>query len=135
MDKMAILLEALSQKLGVAVDVLWGALVKQAGIERYSWMLFLFFTVLLTSMTLIVVYKMFHKKTIWELKQKEDRYYHYDWDEHTGEIAFSVISGVLSIIFLGVFMGNISNIIACFVNPEYIALRKILTALSGGGGD
>lgn len=134
MDKLIPLLEQLSKKLGVAVDVLWAALVKQARIEGISWIVFYVFTIICVAAALILLRNLFHKKAVWENAHDDEvgRGYTYQWDEHSGEIVLVSIVGALAFIVLLVAVCSLDDSIACFTNPEYIALKKVLTALSSG---
>jgi hypothetical protein len=112
MEKLTAIVEQLAAKLGVAVDVLWAAMMRQAFISSVADLLWI--AGLLYAMTWVVKYvRLVHKKV-------DDR----DWDE----IAWLPCAIVCCVAF-GFCIGTIASLpmtFAGFFNPEYWALMKIL---------
>lgn len=110
--KLAELLDKLSTKLGVAVDVLWAALLKQAVIAAITDLIVLGL-VAYAGVWVVRYVKLCHKNV-------QER----DWDE----IAW--LPCALVVVAYSLFVvGGISSlpmIFAGFFNPEYWALMKII---------
>lgn len=112
MDKLTALLETLAAKLGVAVDVLWAALMRQAMISGLADLVFIAATVaaLVGTWKYVVLV---HRKV-------EER----DWDE----IAW-LPCGLIAAAMVGVSFAVLADLpmtLAAFFNPEYWALMRIL---------
>lgn len=112
MDKLTALLETLAAKLGVAVDVLWAALMRQAFIAGVSDLIFL-------AAVAAAVYGTW-KYVVLVYRKVEAR----DWDE----IAW-LPCGLVAAVMVGVSfasLGSLPMMFAAFFNPEYWALMQIL---------
>ena len=106
-EQLTTLLETLSGKLGVATEVLWGALLRQAPISSITNI------VVLVLLSVLVVFAV-----IWLSKQEVDE---------CNPIWFLVFCA--SVATLIAFFTTVEKTIAGFINPEYWALSKILETL------
>ena len=112
MENLTALLEKLALKLGVAVDVLWAALMRQAVVSSICDLIWM--AALAYGLTLVIKYvRLCHSKV-------EDR----TWDE----IAWLPCAMVCLVAF-GLVIATIASLpmtFAGFFNPEYWALMKII---------
>ena len=107
---------ALADKLGVATDVLWAALIRQAAIDG---------TVMLVQCLLFLV--AFGVYVRWIIRDPGD----IDYDARDVRQAVIIIGGITSVIGLALVILAINDIIAAFLNPEYWALHKVMKLLQG----
>ena len=105
-----IMLEKLAAKLGTTVDLLWGALVKQASISG------------LTRAVMIIVWITAFTVLAWMIKK-----YTIKTDDEKMVIfgVWSVWSAAL-LLFMFIITMEIGPIIGAIINPEYWALMKIM---------
>jgi hypothetical protein len=107
------LIERLAERMGTTAEHLWGVLVRQAPISSASKLA----GFLVLACVLVVLYRVVVKKT------KPGG----DWNDGCGSIMLPWGAwGLMTVILLAVFMGEVGNIVAGFVNPEYWAMRVIL---------
>lgn len=112
MEQLTALLEKLAAKLGVAVDVLWAALMRQAFISGISDLIFLAAVAVASYGTWKYVQHVHHKV--------DGR----EWDE----IAW-LPCGLVAAVMVGVIFAALCGLpmmFAAFFNPEYWALMRIL---------
>jgi hypothetical protein len=113
------LLHQLAAKLGTTADHLWAILVRQAFVSGCTDLLFYMFTLAIVCATA--------KKTKrWTAAMKEA-------DEEPVALFYAgtiSASWVLSLVFIIVSVVSIQDTVAAFVNPEYWALKQILSAVS-----
>jgi hypothetical protein len=112
MEQLTALIDKLAAKLGVAVDVLWAALMRQAFVSSLVDLVWV--AALLYGMVWVVRYvKFVHQKV-------EDR----SWDE----IAWfpCAIVCVVAFVLCIVTIDGLKMTFAGFFNPEYWALMKLL---------
>jgi hypothetical protein len=119
MESVTVLLRELAEKLGTTTEYLWGVLVKQAPISSISNL----FMVGLTILFSFGLWKL-HK---WLMGNYADtKYSRYDEYEEA-----AIIPMVFLFIIIGVFIiagfFTIPSIITGFLNPEYWALKEILS--------
>lgn len=112
------LIKELSDKLGVAAEVLWAALLKQAPIAAAS--SFMTSTILL-SVAAAAIYAAWR---FWKNSINAKN----DYDEQAGWQFACGLACVVSIITVFVFTVTThpSEVLAGFFNPEYWALKQIL---------
>lgn len=112
-DQITILLQKLSEKLGTTSEYLWGVLIKQAYIDAtISTVIFL-----IACLGCFLIFKL-HKKFSREEKYDEDFL-------PPAMVIGSFIWGLITIITFCTFVSDLSG----FFNPEYKALRQILSSL------
>lgn len=108
------LIEKLAAKLGTTAEHLWGVLVRQAPISSATEAIAL----AIYATVMVWGYRLVREKT------KEDG----DWNDNCGSIVLPwIIWGVGTLILLIVLCFSLSNIVAGFANPEYWALKEILS--------
>jgi hypothetical protein len=112
MDKLTVLLEQLAAKLGVAVDVLWAALMRQALISGIADLIFLGAVAAFLFGTWKYVV-LVHRKV-------EAR----EWDEIAWLPCGFVAVAMVGITFAA--LAGLPMMFAAFFNPEYWALMRIL---------
>ena len=108
-------LEVLASKLGVAVELLWEALLRQAIINGIVDLIF-YILIGCSIYPAILLWKWIYKKV------END-----NWDE----IAYAwpgLLSVVLFILILAAFLSSYMTV-ASFLNPEYWALDRILKGI------
>lgn len=115
MNNITPLLEQLATKLGTTTEYLWAAMLRQAPIEGVVWIV----QIVLTVIGVFLI----HKFTLFTRKKIRDG----DWDEIA--MALPVAGWAFILILCVVIFFSISEIMACFFNPEYWALDHILSKL------
>lgn len=119
MNELTVLLEKLASTMGTNVEILWGALLTQAPISA---------TVsLIGCITIIVCYlfafRFVRKKTT--LLEGEN-YPEWDRDEKIPAYGALLFTGIVITIIVLI---SLENIISGYFNPEYWALKEILTGI------
>ena len=109
------LLEVLAIKLGTTTDYLWNILLKQAPIN---------FVVDCIQYLLIIIGCLFWYKATMKLHKN---FQEEGWDE-VNYLWVGIIWGILIVLVLTMFF-CLPDTIYSLVNPEYWALKKILTAI------
>lgn len=116
-EKYAQLLETLATKLGTTAEHLWGVLVRQAPISGMTnLVLCIIFALGLWKLIIFVKHKTNHRNADW--------YY----DRHPAWFGVSVVTAMISI---GLLI-SIPTIVTAFANPEYWALKQLLSMVRGG---
>jgi len=117
MDQIAPILQQLADKLGVASEVLWQALLKQAAINAY----YRIFVVALTLPLIVIGVRMFFKynamrnaATTWTDREYAENYM-------LGGIALFAIPMLLDLALMG-------GVFTRLLNPEYWAIQQIMGA-------
>lgn len=113
MDNLTNLIDALASKLGVAVDVLWAALIRQAFIAGI---------VDLTIIALLCVAAFYMKTWAAWLLKNENRIDEMAW------FPFGVVAALVVVSIICV-LSELPITLAAFFNPEYWAVNKILGTL------
>jgi hypothetical protein len=117
-DRAAVILEKLAAKLGVASEILWAAMLRQAPIDAAVGLVFsgiVFIATWLVYRWGVLIYK---RTTL----TGPDR-----WDAGIWLI-FGIVAGIMSLFVLGAFIA-MPMVIAGFFNPEYWALHELLSAI------
>ena len=113
MEKLVPILEQLAKSLNVTTEYLWSALLKQAFIDG---------VVSVVQFILIIISNFV---LVWGSKKVYSLVENSDWDELNylwiGSLALIVIILDLAAFF------SFDTLLACFLNPEYWALEKILS--------
>lgn len=112
------LLSELAEKLGTTAEYLWEVLVKQAPVAGIGEVLSLvagFVTLSVISFVFLKLYKKYTEGSSYSIG---------DGDVFVGMITFLV--GMVWVAFFFISINSITNIITCFTNPEYWALKQIL---------
>jgi uncharacterized Tic20 family protein len=120
-EQTAKLVEQLAQKLGTTADYLWSVLLKQAPISAITDLVFFAFTIILG----VVIYKV-HKHLLAEKDGNNSIYY----DLEEGAVVPMIFVLVIWAIMFIACLCSIGNIINGFLNPEYWALKEILSSLN-----
>ncbi len=116
-------LDKLSTELGVAKEVMWGALIKQAPIDYITHVL----QTTLLGISLFIIFKYMH--LIPTEFYKENNYRGVlEW--HAGGVAMCVVGVVL--VFAFIIMLFLCLDITKLINPEYWALSQILDLFKQG---
>ena len=118
MENLTQLLSMLAAKLGTTVEYLWTVLIKQAaisGVQNLIWGI-----ICIVPIILWVYYFRYFLKNKEEIKRK------YDDELHIIGLSVSLI---VSLVFLALFAECINTAITAFINPEYWALKEILSQL------
>lgn len=113
-------LNALAEKMGVAADYLWTALLKQAPVESTS---DLIIGLVALPIAITVAYKLLRKGILIAS----------NYETEGSGVVLSIASGIallLSVIGECFFVSDLTNILAGFYNPEYWALHKVLSLLA-----
>ena len=117
-DNTRILLEGLAEEMGVAVEVLWGALLRQAPIAGAMGLLGVLLFAAVTVIGLFLVCR--------ALRSCEG-----DLDD-LSRFGLLLAGAVLAVCFGAILLAEIPRVgiyLAGFLNPEYWALREVLTLL------
>ena len=119
-DQTTKLIEQLAQKLGTTAEYLWTVLLKQAPISALTDLFYLVITTII-GIGLYKLHKYFCKDGIGEYDNSL-----YDDNDYVAPvmIALTIIWGIC---IIACFF-SIGNIINGFVNPEYWALKQILSS-------
>lgn len=108
------LIEKLAEKLGTTAEHLWAVLVRQAPISSATDAIALS----IAAAVMVWGYWLVREKT------KDDG----DWNDQCGSIALPwIIWGVGTLAILLLMCCKCSGIVAGFLNPEYWALKEILS--------
>ncbi len=122
-DNTAKLLEQLAQKLGTTTEYLWRVLLKQAPISATTTLLQIFL-ILLFGWGLWKIHKRLMKK------QGEGNYSENLYEEWEMGAMFPMALGTLIFsIMLVISLFSISDVINGYFNPEYWALKEVLSSL------
>jgi hypothetical protein len=113
------LIEQLAQKLGTTSEYLWKVLIKQAPISAFTDILYF----ILTIIGGVVIFKI-HKRLLKKDSDGDSIYYK---AEEGAIIPMIIITLLWIICFLGFFF-SIGDIINGFLNPEYWALKQVLSS-------
>ncbi len=122
MEKVIPLLEQLAAKLGTTIDKLWGVLLKQAPISG-TVDLFLCIGLILVA---VRCFRFVKRMTTVPPKTLEDLYPHAKWEDEGAGFAWVGVGFLLLVVGLIVIF-SVHNIAATFFNPEYWALKEILS--------
>lgn len=109
------LLSELAQKMGVTVDMLWAALIKQAPIEAC------------TNIAQIILGFLF-LASIWVWRAHLDK----DGKDEDTYIISTIITYFITFFFLIGSIVALSEIVAGFLNPEYWALKELTKMFKRG---
>lgn len=122
-DNATKLLEQLAQKLGTTTEYLWKVLLRQAPISA---------TIILLQITAVLVFGW----TLWKIHKRlmkvqgDERYSENLYEEwHMGAILPMVIGALLFAGMLCWSLAAVSDAINGYFNPEYWALREILSVV------
>lgn len=116
------LLQKLAEKLGTTVEYLWQVLLKQAQIDAFT-TLFQFALIALFGITLYRLHKKF-LKPISDDRYSDNLYSKYD----EGIICPMFIGAIVFAILAICAFFSITDMVNGFLNPEYWALQRILSA-------
>lgn len=118
------LLEQLAAKLGTTAEKLWAVLLKQAPISGMANL------ILCVGLVLFAVkcFRFVNRKTTVPLMTEENQYPRGEWESEGSFFAWTGI-GILFFVVGLVIAFSVNNIAAAFFNPEYWALKEILSVL------
>lgn len=123
-DQTAKLLEQLAQKLGTTTEYLWSILLKQAPIDATVTLLQTIF-ILFVGWGIFKVHKRLLKKPA--NQDYDDSYYEkYDLGAMVPMVIVTIGWGIMAIICFCCF----GSIISGYLNPEYWALKEILSSIA-----
>lgn len=127
-DKVADVLRELESQLGIAVEYIWKALVKQSYVDGISSFIWGVVWLIVFILTIILAPRIFKKSN----KSYEDAE---DSDEATlyEFIGCAILIGSIAIVLISlpVSINMIVNGIKQFLNPDYYAIEKILSLVNG----
>lgn len=118
MKELTELLAKLAEKLGTTTQYLWGVLIKQASVEIY-----IFISVFVLTIIGAIITTLLLKST--------QKY----WDKENAPaiawftLTFGIIFAFATVIGLGYFLANITDVITSINNPEYWALQEVLKSI------
>ena len=117
-------LSGLSKGLQVGGEHVYDVLVKQQRINSYIWITLLPFTILFA----ILFVRCLQTGQLNFAQIKKDSGYSYpDW--YSKDIVLSAVTGILALTFITIFFAMISDGLMGFINPEYGAIREILSSI------
>lgn len=118
------LLNQLAQKLGTTTEYLWSILLKQAPISATLDLIKMLF-ILFFGLILWKIHKHLMKK-----EDRDDRYSQTLYDKYEEGARIPMIVAVIIFIILSIScFYSIGNVVNGYFNPEYWALRTILTVI------
>ena len=116
MEELTKLLSQLAEKLGTTTEYLWGVLIKQARIEAITGILdIILFIALLIPFYIYIKWFSKHYRKL------------YDNDTEILHWFITVIVGIIMVIWFFVCICDINNIITALNNPEYWALKQVMS--------
>lgn len=125
-DKVVEILRRLADKLGVASQYIWEALVREQRIKGYGYLA----AWILGVIAVIVGIKFglyFYKKGV-HIRKDSTR----EWDEeHIPAFVWCISSSIVSIILTIVLAINIPTILGMILNPQYFALKDLMMMVHG----
>jgi predicted Abi (CAAX) family protease len=117
MKELTPFLEKLATQFGTTIDKLWEALLRQARLDGILSAVYVFIVFIVS----ILVFRFVLRKTT---PQKGEIYP--DWENEESLFAWFIFG--IFIFFSGLFiLVSIDNLTTAFLNPEYWALREVLT--------
>ena len=120
-------LQGVANKLGVASEHLWGVLVGQAFLVGIAWLMFIV-VVMVLACYWVKMTKMVYKNVTVGYPDVERPGRYDQWDEaHYLYVAAGWVAIAICCIII---LGNMGEILSCFLNPEYWALNKLLCTFS-----
>jgi hypothetical protein len=124
MDELTQLLQQLAGQLGTTVEFLWVVMVRQARVEAIEAVIALF--------VICVLWYLMYKFAMWTIpviKRDWNSFDNFDFSRAMGLFAIVILfSIVLCILTIAEFI-NISNLPTMLFNPEYWALKQILSQI------
>ena len=123
-DKTLTALTELAHKLGTTAEYLWGVLLKQAPISG--------------AINLVVMvgwvaafvwwFQLVQRKTTKPTESDENQYTRAQWRDECAGFAWGsvVVLGAITVLCIG---SSLSSTAAAFFNPEYWALKNLLSAM------
>lgn len=113
------LIEALAAKLGTTAEHLWGVLIRQAPISATIDMV----SVALFAVLLVCAWRLRARC----IRDEKDKNYGAWADDSPASIVSATVLGITSVALPLVLMVTISDSLAGFFNPEYWALKQVLS--------
>jgi small-conductance mechanosensitive channel len=107
--ELEVVLLGLSKKLGISIDMLWSALIKQAYIDGITNIILYILGIFLLMGAVIALPKLIK---IWGLEDLE-------------KVAW-ILMAIPVVIYVGCFFCIVPDVITALCNPEYWALKDIL---------
>lgn len=119
-----VLINKLAETLGTTTEQMWGVLISQAPISGFT---DLVVCVVLVGLSVALV-RFVKKQTKVPEPTAENRHPRAKWDE--GESAIMQVVTVIFLFFtIMIVISSIESISSSFFNPEYWALKQVLSAL------
>ena len=112
---------ALSGKLGIAADMLWGALLRQSQIAAVIEVV----ASLVLAIGCVWWFRIVRKNTTAPPQERVDQYVRSKWDDIASPARVSVFFFTLLSLILAYFW--LSDAITAIINPEYWALKQIMS--------
>jgi len=109
--ELEVVLLGLSKKLGISIDLLWSALIKQAYIDGITNIILYILGSFLLVGAVVALPKLIK---IWDLE-----------DSSFEKVAWILLAIPITI-YVGCFFGVVPDAVTALCNPEYWALRDIL---------
>jgi len=119
-EKYAQLLETLATKLGTTAEHLWGVLVRQAPISGAT-------DLVLCIILALVAWKLiaFVKRKTTHSEDSSGRSRPAEWHGEEGPAWF--VTAIVTTVLSGLIIATIHDLISAFANPEYWALKQLLS--------
>lgn len=119
-------IDAIAANLGVAAEHVYGALLKQAMVSGLRSVVYIIICLAVSY----VIIKMF-KRIYSDVKEGEDGIFVDSYGVSLGGVFALIFGGIAIIIMFFAIMSDISNATTALLNPEYWALKEILTTIKG----
>lgn len=116
-EQTAALVSQLAAKLGTTSEYLWGVLLKQAAIQ--GWIMLLQY-----SVTLIVLVAFFRFRS-----RLSAAWHSWVEAEEVSAVVGIVVIGLVMTIWLIACVFTVESMLTAFLNPEYWALERVLSAV------
>lgn len=119
-------IDAIAANLGVAAEHVYGALLKQAMVSGLRSVVYIIICLAVSY----VIIKMF-KRIYSDVKEGEDGIFVDSYGVSLGGVFALIFGGIAIIIMFFAIMADIGNATTALLNPEYWALKEILTTIKG----
>lgn len=113
-------LDILAMKLGVASNHIYAALLKQAYIDSICFLAWYIFNIVIIIVLSSIAFKNLSKEI-----EKSKRGLHEEENKYM--FPFALTAAFCLVFFLTI--SNMSNVLAGFYNPDYVAFKKIISIL------
>lgn len=123
-DQTLQMLQRLADKLGTTTEMLWGVLLKQTLIEGAACAVY----IAVFSALSIIALRFVIKKTTPVKRYPDDRYPTAEWSEEGAFFSWAAWA-IFTVISTFIVCESTSELVTIIFNPEYWALKQILSVL------